>query len=65
MPWWWGYTETVSPRPTCLHRISTLAGVAYTSVNKRPLIYDWEALAVLTGILCIVGGWRHAKDRGN
>jgi hypothetical protein len=24
MPWWWGYTETVSPRPPRLHRISTL-----------------------------------------
>jgi len=23
MPWWWGYTETVSPRPPRLHRIST------------------------------------------
>ena len=21
MPWWWGYTETVSPRPLRLHRI--------------------------------------------
>ena len=24
MPWWWGYTETVSPRPPHLHRISSL-----------------------------------------
>ena len=24
MPWWWVYTETVSPRPPRLHRISTL-----------------------------------------
>ena len=23
MPWWWGYTETVLPRPPRLHRIST------------------------------------------
>jgi hypothetical protein len=23
MPWWWGYTETVSPSPPRLHRIST------------------------------------------
>jgi len=23
MPWWWGYTEPVSPRPPRLHRIST------------------------------------------
>jgi hypothetical protein len=22
MPWWWGYTETVLPRPPRLHRIS-------------------------------------------
>jgi hypothetical protein len=24
MPWWWGYTEPVSPRPPRLHRISTI-----------------------------------------
>ena len=23
MPWWWGYTESVSPRPLHLHRISS------------------------------------------
>ena len=26
MPWWWGYTETVSPSPPRLHRISTKLG---------------------------------------
>src|SRR5713226_424043 len=24
VPWWWGYTEPVSPRPPHLHRISSL-----------------------------------------
>ena len=28
MPWWWGYTETVSPSPPRLHRISTEADIA-------------------------------------
>ena len=26
MPWWWAYTETLSPRPPRLHRISTKDG---------------------------------------
>ena len=37
--------------------ILTLAGVAYTSINKQPLIYYWDVIAVLTGLLCIVTGW--------
>jgi len=43
--------------------ILTLMGVAYTSINKKPLIYYWEVLAVLTGILCIVSGWSHTHDK--
>ncbi len=49
--------------PYLIILILTLAGVAYTSVNKQPLITYWEALAVLTGILCIVSGWIHAAGR--
>ncbi len=49
--------------PYLILLILTLAGVAYTSVNKKPLIYYWEALAVLTGILCIVSGWPNAAGR--
>jgi len=28
VPWWWGYTEPVSPRPPHLHRISTIKRLA-------------------------------------
>ena len=49
--------------PYLIILILTLVGVAYTSINKKPLIYYWEALAVLTGMLCVVSGWPHAgKD---
>ena len=58
-----GPSRFLSSLPYILILILTLAGVAYTSVNKQPLITYWEALAVLTGILCIVGGWRHAAGR--
>jgi hypothetical protein len=37
MPWWWGCTETVSPRPPRLHRISTLLD-AFASLADRDLI---------------------------
>ena len=50
--------------PYLIILILTLVGVAYTSINKKPLIYYWEFLAVLTGILCIVSGWRHAGKDG-
>ena len=50
--------------PYLIILILTLAGVAYTSINKKPLIYYWEALAVLTGILCVVSGWPHAGKDG-
>ena len=50
--------------PYMLILILTLAGVAYTSINKKPLVIYWEALAVITGILCIVSGWPHAGKEG-
>ena len=50
--------------PYLIILILTLVGVAYTSINKKPLIYYWEALAVLTGILCVVSGWPHAGKDG-
>ncbi len=49
--------------PYILILILTLAGVAYTSVNKKPLIHYWEAVAVLTAILCIISGWWHAEGK--
>ena len=50
--------------PYLIILILTLAGVAYTSINKKPLIYYWEFLAVLTGLLCVVSGWPHAGKDG-
>ena len=49
--------------PYLLILILPLVGIAYTSINKKPLIYYWEFLAVLTGLLCVVSGWQHVgKD---
>ena len=58
-----GRSRFLSSLPYLLILILTLVGVAYTSVNKKPLILYWEILAVLTGVLCILGGWRHAPSR--
>jgi len=41
----------------------TLAGVAYTSVARRPLVAYWEFMAVLIAVVCVVAGWPHAHDR--
>jgi hypothetical protein len=41
----------------------TIIGVAYTSVNKTPLVIYWELLAVITGAVCILSGWPHAPNR--
>ena len=47
MHWWWGYTETVSPRPPRLHRISTTVPVALLfSYLKRHFIHRLAAGAV-------------------
>ncbi len=50
--------------PYLIILILTLVGVAYTSINKKPLVYYWEFLAVSTGILCVVSGWPHAGKDG-
>jgi hypothetical protein len=49
--------------PYLLVLIFTIIGVAYTSVNKKPLIEYWEILAVITGAVCILSGWPHALTR--
>ena len=35
--------------PYLIILILTLVGVAYTSINKQPLVHYWEVVAVLTG----------------
>jgi hypothetical protein len=51
--------------PYLLILIFTLVGVAYTSISKKPLILYWEILAVVTGGLCILSGWRHTHSRAD
>jgi hypothetical protein len=43
--------------------ILTLAGVAYTSFSKNPIVAYWEFLAPVIGIACVFNGWRHAPDK--
>ena len=40
MPWWWGYTETVLPRPPRLHRISTQTDLALSSSGAELKILE-------------------------
>ncbi len=49
--------------PYLLVLLLTIIGVAYTSVNKTPLVIYWEFLAVITGAVCILSGWPHAPNR--
>lgn len=50
--------------PYLIILILTLVGVGYTSLNKQPLVIYWEILAVVTGVLCILSGWRHVSEGG-
>jgi hypothetical protein len=43
--------------------VLTILGVAYTSVAKRPLVGYWEMLGVITGAVCVISGWPHARTR--
>jgi hypothetical protein len=49
--------------PYLLVLVMTLIGVAYTSVNRKPLVQYWEILAVITCGVCIMSGWAHALTR--
>ncbi len=40
----------------------TIAGVAYTSFSRQPIIAYWEVLAPLIGLACVSVGWRSATD---
>jgi hypothetical protein len=48
--------------PFTLVLILTVAGVAYTSFSRTPIITYWEILAPLIGLVCISVGWRSAFD---
>ena len=51
--------------PYLLLLILTIVGVAYTSLNKHPLVNYWEILAVATGAVCVLSGWPHAPTRND
>ena len=40
--------------------ILTIAGVAYTSFSKQPIVAYWEILAPIIALVCIGAGWGEA-----
>ena len=48
--------------PYVLLLVLAIVGVAYTNMSQRPLVGYWEFLAVLTGVVCVVGEWSKAVD---
>jgi hypothetical protein len=40
-----------------------IAGVAYTSVSRQPLVGYWEFLAITTGLACIFSEWEKHQRR--
>jgi hypothetical protein len=48
--------------PFTLVLLLTIAGVAYTSFSRRPIVGYWEILAPLIGLVCVSVGWRSAID---
>jgi hypothetical protein len=49
--------------PFTLVLILTVAGVAYTSFSKKPIVGYWEILAPIIAIVCVGAGWQEASDR--
>jgi len=43
--------------------ILTIAGVAYTSFSKQPIVAYWEILAPIIALVCIGAGWQEAGDK--
>jgi succinate-acetate transporter protein len=41
----------------------TIAGVAYTSFSRQPIVAYWEILAPIIALVCVGAGWREARDR--
>src|SRR5262249_2844598 len=44
-------------------RILTIAGVAYTTFSKQPMVIYWEILAPIIGVVCVGAGWQEAGDK--
>jgi hypothetical protein len=49
--------------PFTLVLVLTIAGVAYTSFSKKPIVGYWEILAPIIGLVCIGAGWEEAGDK--
>src|SRR5271154_3798225 len=49
--------------PFTLVLILTIAGVAYMSFSKRPIVGYWEILAPIIALVCIGAGWQDAGDK--
>ena len=49
--------------PFTLVLILTVAGVAYMSFSKAPIVGYWEILAPIIGLVCVGAGWQEAGDK--
>jgi hypothetical protein len=49
--------------PFTLVLILTIAGVAYTSFSKKPIVGYWEILAPIIALVCVAAGWEEAGDK--
>ena len=49
--------------PFAIVLILTIAGVAYTSFSKRPIVTYWEILAPIIALVCVSAGWQEAGDK--
>jgi hypothetical protein len=43
--------------------VLTIAGVAYTSFSKKPIVGYWEILAPIIALVCVGAGWQEAGDK--
>jgi hypothetical protein len=48
--------------PFSIVLVLTIAGVAYTSFSREPLVGYWEILAPIIALVCIGAGWQEAGD---
>lgn len=49
--------------PFTIVLVLTIAGVAYTSFSKTPIVTYWEILAPVIALVCIGAGWQEAGDK--
>jgi len=49
--------------PFTLVLILIIAGVAYTSFSKKPIVGYWEILAPIIALVCVAAGWQEVGDK--